>query len=249
MSLSDLEAAGFDIRTVNHARAVLVNDFPGPLAELCDVLAAMRIADVELVRRGGSESGPTQRLRHALTERGWAKRKIVISKTVDGAERSAITHEIDHVRHAEAGAIALEIEWNNKDPFFDRDLENFQRLHSEGVISVGTIITRGRSLNESLHDIVLTCARAHELTGFDDLELFGVEPTRRQRRLVAEGGPDFPTSWARAFVRDKFGGATTHWAKLQERIERGVGNPCPLLLIGLPVGCVRQESVRAGDEE
>jgi Restriction endonuclease BglII len=36
------------------------------------------------------------------------------------------------------GVVALEIEWNNKDPFFDRDLENFKRLHAEGAISVGT---------------------------------------------------------------------------------------------------------------
>lgn len=249
MTLSDLEAAGFDIRTVNHARAVLATDFPEPLAELCDVLMTTRITDVELIRGGGGEAGPTQRLRRALSERGWVKRKIVISKTVDGVERSGISHEIDHVRHAEAGAIALEIEWNNKDPFFDRDLENFQRLHSEGVISVGTIVTRGLSLNDSLHDIVLNCARAHDLTGFDDLARFEVEPTKRQRGLVSKGGADFPTSWARAFVRDKFGSATTHWAKLRERIERGVGNPCPLLLIGLPGACVRQAILRAREED
>lgn len=42
--------------------------------------------------------------------------------------------------------LALEIEWNNKDPFFDRDLENFKRLHAEGAISVGVLITRGASL-------------------------------------------------------------------------------------------------------
>jgi hypothetical protein len=35
------------------------------------------------------------------------------------------------------------------------------------------------------------------------------------------------------FVADKFGEATTHWRKLQDRIRRGVGNPCPLVLIGL----------------
>lgn len=248
MSLSDLEAAGFDIQTVNHARAVLTKDFPEPLAELCDVLMAMHITDVELIRGGGGEAGPTQRLRRALTERGWRKRKIVISKTVDGTERSAISHEIDHVRQSEPGSIALEIEWNNKDPFFDRDLENFQRLHSEGAISVGTIVTRGQSLNDSLHDIVLSCATAHDLSNFDDLALFEIEPTRRQRELVRKGGADFPTSWARAFVRDKFGSATTHWAKLQERIKRGVGNPCPLLLIGLPDGCVEREILDAGEE-
>ncbi len=26
----------------------------------------------------------------------------------------------------------------------------------------------------------------------------------------------------------------THWKKLEIRVKRGVGNPCPLLLIGIP---------------
>jgi len=40
------------------------------------------------------------------------------------------------------------------------------------------------------------------------------------------------------FFADKYGMATTHWSKLQDRIARGVGNPCPLLLIGLPPSIV-----------
>jgi len=39
-------------------------------------------------------------------------------------------------------------------------------------------------------------------------------------------------------VSNKFGQATTHWEKLIHRVERGVGNPCPLLLIGLPASIV-----------
>ena len=243
MSLSDLSRAGFDVQTVNHALAVLTNDFPGPLNELCEVLTAVRLTDVELIRGGGGEASSTQRLRRALSGRGWHKRNIVIRKTVDGMERAAISHEIDHVRNAEAGSIALEIEWNNKDPFFDRDLENFQRLHSEGAISVGAIVTRGKSLNDSLFKIVSVCARAHGLRSFEDLSIFELEPTRRQRRMVKSTGEAFPADWARMFVRDKFGSATTHWDKLQERINRGVGNPCPMLLIGLPAACVHREIV------
>ena len=44
----------------------------------------------------------------------------------------------------------------------------------------------------------------------------------------------FEEGWAHAFVSDKFGEATTHWRKLEDRVRRGVGNPCPLLLIGIP---------------
>ena len=240
MSLADLEGVGFDVQTVNHALAVLNEDFPGPLDELCGALLAVRIADVELVPGGGGEASSTQRLRRALTEKGWIKRNIVIRKTVDEIERAAISHEIDHVRRTDKGAIALEIEWNNKDPFFDRDLENFQRLHSEGAISVGVIVTRGASLQAKVVRIVAACAVNHDVQGFDDLARFGLNPTARQRGMVKATGADFVDDWARRFVRDKFGSATTHWNKLQERIERGVGNPCPLLLIGIPEASIYQ---------
>jgi hypothetical protein len=38
--------------------------------------------------------------------------------------------------------VALEIEWNNKDPFFDRDLNNFRLLFELRSVSAGVIITR-----------------------------------------------------------------------------------------------------------
>jgi hypothetical protein len=68
---------------------------------------------------------------------------------------------------------------------------------------------------------------------------FGVKrPTERQENQINKWlatGKTFQESWSKQFVEDKFGAATTHWRKLMDRISRGVGNPCPLLLIGLPV--------------
>jgi hypothetical protein len=65
------------------------------------------------------------------------------------------SHEVDHVREFEDGSrIALEIEWNNKDPFYDRDLENFKRLHADGASSIGIIVTRGKSLHENMRKLV-----------------------------------------------------------------------------------------------
>ena len=51
------------------------------------------------------------------------------------------------------------------------------------------------------------------------------------------------------FVADKFGEATTHWDKLEQRVQRGVGNPCPLLLIGLPDTIVTFHEGQAALEE
>jgi hypothetical protein len=44
--------------------------------------------------------------------------------------------------------VALEVEWNNKDPFFDRDLNNFRLLFDLRAIQVGVIITRATELQE-----------------------------------------------------------------------------------------------------
>jgi hypothetical protein len=59
------------------------------------------------------------------------------------------------------------------------------------------------------------------------------------KRVNRKNNPlDFRDAWAGHFVADKFGAATTHWSKLQDRVQRGVGNPCPLVLIGLPSSMV-----------
>jgi hypothetical protein len=44
------------------------------------------------------------------------------------------------------GGMRLEIEWNNKDPFYDRDLNNFRLLFDLRVIEVGVIVTRASNL-------------------------------------------------------------------------------------------------------
>ena len=65
--------------------------------------------------------------------------------------------------------------------------------------------------------------------------------TKRQRDAVLkllEQQVPFAKAFSRQFVSDKFGAATTHWSKLEDRVHRGVGNPCPLLLVGLPIGVV-----------
>jgi hypothetical protein len=241
-SLGPLAAAGFDIATRNHARAILQGDFPEVLPELSDALIGFRIPAREIIQSGGGQAASTMRLRDALYARGWNKHEFVTRTIVDGVEREAKSHEIDHVRRADAGTIALEIEWNNKDPFFDRDLENFHRLHAQGAISLGVLITRGAALQDALPEIVERMIVDAGITDQSDLTAWGMKTrTDRQRamlrRLTDQGAP-FAAAFAKSFVADKFGTATTHWSKLRDRIDRGVGNPCPLLLLGLPPGCV-----------
>jgi hypothetical protein len=225
---------------LHHAEAILQHDLPEAIVELESALVGVRIPAEELIRGGGGEGELTQRLRHVLAdELGWKKHSFEITRTVDTVQRESTSHEIDHVRFDPRGVAALEIEWNNKDPFFDRDLENFKRLHADGAISVGSIITRGASLQDDMRRLVEEFAQRHNLRSIDDLSAY-YSPTPRQREIITRNADKegFGIGWARAFVSDKFGEATTHWRKLEERVTRGVGNPCPLLLIGLPSNVV-----------
>jgi hypothetical protein len=49
--------------------------------------------------------------------------------------------------------VAIETEWNNKDPFFDRDLTTFRLLFELNVLSVGVIITRADELQQIFKEV------------------------------------------------------------------------------------------------
>ncbi|MGV6839925.1 MAG: BglII/BstYI family type II restriction endonuclease [Planktomarina sp.] len=241
-----LQSAGFDVLVSGHGGAILSVDFPQDIATLTQTLLDMRIPASELIGSGGGEAPSTQRLRRALADAGWAKHNFRVETTVDGVPMGdGTSHEIDHIKRSPNGTLALEIEWNNKDPFFDRDLENFQRLHGWSIISAGIIVTRGAALQRDLQMHIEGYLTRHGISREEDLFDLGMkERTARQRKVVSDAmakGASFASAFTRQFVADKFGMATTHWAKLEDRVRRGVGNPCPLLLIGLPSGVVEPD--------
>ncbi len=255
-----LRERGFDVLALHHAEAIATADMAGAEADLETVLLDLSIPVTEFVAGGGGEHRLTQRLRRGLSERGWSKRNIRVRKTVrwseheDEREVASLSHEIDHVKAfgGDASVFALEIEWNNKDPFFDRDLESFKRLHAEGAVSVGGLITRGESLQNNMRAILRRFADDRGINDLAQLDRFNYVPTRRQRDMImqrAERTGDFRQAWVDAFVSDKFGEATTHWRKLKDRVLRGVGNPCPLILIGIPSSVVSFDYSAASTEE
>jgi hypothetical protein len=254
--ITALTARGFDVQFLSHARSILTSEFAPQLVELAGVLTGLTLPITEIIGSGGGETPFTQRTRGALARLDWKKHNFVIGKTIDGEEREATSHEVDHVKTVSGvGTIGCEIEWNNKDPFFDRDLENFKRLHAEGAISAGVIITRGASLQNEMWNLVRRFADERGITDFATLAANGVTPTPKQLasiRTRVERGRDpvaFADAWTDNFVSNKFGAATTHWLKLQERVARGVGNPCPLLHIGLPASIVVYDAAIVQQQE
>lgn len=99
-------------------------------------------------------------------------------------------------------------------------------------------------MQNQLREFVQRFAIERNIQSVEDLIAIGLNPTTRQRGMITDsvergaGATSFAEAWSHQFVADKFGAATTHWRKLEDRVDRGVGNPCPLLLIGLPSGIV-----------
>lgn len=155
---------GYTCGVTRYADIILRDAFPERFHDLCDVLDNFRIDVHEILKGGGSRATHTRRFDDLLEQRGWGKRNITISKLIDDQLIHATKgHEID--MFAAGGqndpypGIAVEMEWNNKDPFFDRDLLNFMALHREGALAVGVIVTRGPELQRIIGSTVKTGER------------------------------------------------------------------------------------------
>ncbi len=96
---ASLREKGFQIEFLSHAEAILLVDFSEAVAELEVALEKVTIPIEEIIAGGGGESKGTQRLRRALNELGWVKTKFEVKKIINGREREAISHEVDHVRN------------------------------------------------------------------------------------------------------------------------------------------------------
>jgi len=244
-----LKKKGYQIEFVSHALAILQIDFPDAAAELEEVILRQSIPIEEIIGSGGGETKGTQRLRNGLTAKGWTKEIFTIKKTINDEPRESISHKVDHVRlvHRKAESEIESLSRLNGTIKIRSSIATWRtskRLHSEGGISLGVMVTRGTSLQDNILSLVRPWVDEKQIDTFERLSELGIEQTSRQRREVlrrvqrTRNPIPFRDAWASQFVSDKFGAATTHWRKLDDRIKRGVGNPCPLLLIGLPAAIV-----------
>lgn len=138
----DFVRNSYEIHQWRHACAILAKDFPNELTDLIDVLTRFRLRKSWIQVGGGNKSPISSWIDGELTRKGWVAKNFDTRILVDGTTLDSPTHEVDCFKNR----IALEIEWNNKDPFFDRDLNNFRLLFDLRVISVGVIITRSDEL-------------------------------------------------------------------------------------------------------
>ena len=145
MAISDLGqfiTSHYEVHEWRHATAILQNDFKHEWLDLIYVLEQFRLKKSSIATPGGRKSPISDLIDGLFEERGWSEKSFDVNIEVDGVSHPSPTHSVDYLKNS----IAIETEWNNKDPFYDRDLNNFRLLSSLGVISVGIIITRASSL-------------------------------------------------------------------------------------------------------
>lgn len=132
-----------------HAAAILSTDFPEEREDIVSVLREVRLLKSYIVTPGGGKTDYAKAIDEGFRARGWKPKRFDTSIVVDESELASPTHEVDCFKNR----IALELEWSNKDPFYDRDLNNFRLLFDLRVISVGVIITKSDELAGLMHDL------------------------------------------------------------------------------------------------
>ena len=134
----------YEVHEWKHASAIMKQDFPNEWADLCALLMKFRLQKSWIAVGGGRKSKVSEFIDSYLYAKGWEEKQFDTQIQVDGVASLSPTHRIDCFKNR----VAVEIEWNNKDPFFDRDLNNFRLLFDLRAVSVGIIITRTDALQD-----------------------------------------------------------------------------------------------------
>ena len=132
----------YHVREWRNAAGVLETACPREWAEIIEVLRAFRLLRSEIQAAGKNKSPIARQIDGAFYARGWAEKQFETAIKIDDQIFESPTHKVDCFK----GRVALELEWNNKDPFFDRDLNNFRLLFDLRAIDVGVIVTRATEL-------------------------------------------------------------------------------------------------------
>ena len=142
--LSAKIADNYEIHEWRNAIPILATVHPQEWRDILDVLANFKLCKSFVTSRGGNKSRVAAVLDSNFYDKGWIEKQFHTAIVLDTVTTPSPTHKVDCFK----GRVALEVEWNNKDPFFDRDLNNFRLLFDLRAIDVGVIITRTDGLQK-----------------------------------------------------------------------------------------------------
>lgn len=160
----------YSLYSYGHAIDILMWSFPDEWSDIIHALKSFHLTVDDIISSGGNESAIPKKFDQVLYPAGWREIKIagdlivykyqrinsLSSRTFDSTpiETSEIKgyidgHNIDFIK----GKVAFDLEWNSKDQTFDRDLLAMRTYFDCGIIDVGIIITRDKSLNRVFADL------------------------------------------------------------------------------------------------
>lgn len=219
----------FSFAETRDASAIMQATEPEAFDDLVRVLEGFRLDADIIFRPGGSKSKIADDLDRAFRVLGWREAKYRQQLTTqlevfpwkEGPAQESVTfeeeiadaegHKIDCVK----GRAAVDIEWNPKDGNLDRDIANYVALHTGGMLGVGVMLLRSEDLREPARDVIA------RIRSFDKK----IDPF------------EMTTSWIYRVQQtpiDPYKTSTTaNFEKLVPRLQRGDGQGCPILAIGL----------------
>ena len=139
----------YEIHEWRNASVILNVVHPNEWADLITVLGTFQLKHSSIITGGGNKSRVAAAFDSHLYALGWVKMTFNTNVTVNQTSYPVPTHEGDCFKNE----IAVEVEWNNKDPFYDRDLNNFRLLFDLRTVDVGIIITRTDDLQSIFESI------------------------------------------------------------------------------------------------
>src|SRR5208337_3479190 len=148
-----------------HASAILASDYPNEFRDIVDCLEEFVLKKSHVLTPGGGRSPISAALDGFLQARGWRETSFDIKITIDGKPVPIPTHKIDDFKNE----VGLEVEWNNKTEFYDRDLNNFRLLKELRVLAVGVMITRMSELQQLFNRLGKGASYGASTTHWDKL--------------------------------------------------------------------------------
>ena len=153
----------FDER--HHATSILTVDFEEEFHDLMHCLEAFYLKKSDILTPGGGRSPIPKAIDGFLVKRKWMEKRFDIRIEVDEKLIPIPTHKIDNFKNR----VGVEVEWNNKTEFYDRDLNNFRLLWEMRVLSVGVIITRLSELQNLFDELEKGESYGNSTTHWDKL--------------------------------------------------------------------------------
>lgn len=139
---------------------------PEELKDILSILSSFTLKRSQVIKSGGRKSEIAEDFDLALGKRGWEEKQFLLD-TFDNKNNPypVHTHKIDGYKNR----VVFELEWNNKDPFFDRDLNSFRILHDNDLVNAGIIVTRSTALQKIFKDLNIGASYGASTTHFNKL--------------------------------------------------------------------------------